>query len=325
MHDETTNVTGAVTGAAIAAIAGFVKNDDDTQQRLRNAQQDVRTANQMIQAFKSRGEVLRARLPVVQDFQSGLSAASTLSPAASVIPSTVQQIRPNLAANMESAVSTGQWPPLAGQYDDNGMVQAVGDMGVLAEVLTLQETRALIQGAAQGTAPTSAGLAQIWRAVNALVYQLIQQGLSWQQYQQIWANVFGLAAGVTLDAHQDPSKKPTAATVTSTSIVELTGPIAGYPFASRNTDAAMRWRIVGSAGGNSVNDVLAHVTFATPYRYQTPAGPMPFPPTVVTNRQHLIYALNITDSGFDLVADTSLAASFSADVFVATIPGIATV
>lgn len=325
MHDETTNIAGAVTGGAIAAVAAFIKNDDDTQQRLRMAQQDVRGITQAIQMLKSRGEMLRARLPVVQDFQSGLSAASAFLPTASVIPSTVQQNRPNLAANMESTVTAAQWPLVGGQYDDNGMVQQVGEMGILAEALTLQETRALIQAAAQGSTPSPAGLGQIWRAINALVYQLAQQGMTWQQYQQAWAALFGMASTVNQDPHQDPTRKPTAATVTSTSIVELTGPLPGYSFASKNTDAAMRWRIVASAGGNNVNDVLAHITFATPYRYQSPVGPMPFPPTVVTNRQHLIYALNISESGFDLVADTSIPANLTVDVYLATLPGIATV
>lgn len=325
MQDETTNVAGAVTGAAIAALAGFVKNDDDTQQRLRNAQQDVRTANQMIQALKSRGEMLRARLPIVQDFQAGLSAASTLLPAATVIPSTVQQIRPNVAANMEAAVTVTGWPPTAGQYDENGMVLAVGDMGVLAEVLTLQETRAAIQGTAQGTAPSPAGLGQIWRAVNALIYQLAQQGLSWQQYQQIWAALFGGGAGAA-DLHSDPSKAPTAAPIQSAAIVELTSTkVPGYPYANRNTDARSAWRITTPPSGNSSGDILARVSFGQEYRYLSGNIPISFVPTVVSAKPQDIYPRNVSHQGFDIVANIALAANSSFDVFLAVSAGIATV
>lgn len=326
MHDDTTNVTGAVTGAAIAALAGFVKNDDDTQQRLRTTQQDVRTTIQMLQAFKARGEVLRARLPVVQDFQAGLSAASTLAPTASVIPSTVQQIRPNLAANMEAVVSVAQWPPLPGQYDENGMVQTVGDMGVLAEVLTLQETRALIQAAAQGTAPSSAGLAQIWRAVNALIYQLTQQGLSWQQYQLIWATLFGSGAG-SAEQHSDPNKPPLGAIVQASKIDELTSSkVPAYPYANRNTDARNAWRVVASASGNGQGSILAHVTYGQEYRYLG-AGNIAtaLVPSVATNIPHLIHVENLTHQGFDLVATLALGASASLDVHVSVTAGIGTV
>jgi hypothetical protein len=321
MHDETSPIAGAVTGGAIAAVAAFIKNDDDTQQRLRSTQQDVRSAAQSIQAFKSRGEMLRARLPVVQDFQSGLAAASSALPTASVIPSTVQQVRPNLAASMESAVSAAQWPLVGGQYDEYGMVQQVGEMGILAESLTLQETRALIQAAAQGTAPSPAALGQIWRGINALVYQLAQQGLTWQQYQQIWAALFGMASGANLDPHQDPNRKPTAATVSAAAIVEFSGPAAQ----SRNTDAAMRWRIGAGTSGHGPGDVLARVTFGTPYRCQSAAGPAPFAPNVLTNRSRLIYATNISDAGFDLVADSAIGANTSVDLYVSTVPGLVAV
>lgn len=326
MHDETTNVAGAVTGGAIAAVAAFIKNDDDTQQKLRTTQQDVRSANQAIQAFRSRGEMLRARLPVVQDFQSGLSAASSILPTASVIPSTVQQVRPNMAANMESVVTVSQWPLLGGQYDENGMVQQVGEMGILAETMTLQETRAFIQAAAQGTAPSPAGLAQIWRGINALIYQLAQQGLTWQQYQQIWAQLFGSGAS-SAELHNDPSKAPTAAIVQASKIDELTSSkVAGYPYANRNTDTRNAWRVVASTSGNGQGDILAHITYGQEYRYLGSGNvATALVPSVATNIPHLVHVENLTHQGFDLVATLALGASAALDVHVSVTAGIGTV
>ena len=86
--------------------------------------------------------------------------------------------------------------------------------------------------------------------------------------------------------------------------------VVACPYANRNTDEAMRFRI--TVGGNAApaNMVLCSIQFGSEYRYRTPDGSLvPFQPVVLVNPgQAAFYADNITSRGFQLVSAAGLAA-----------------
>ena len=310
-ENNSNNVLAVVGGGAVAAVTAWLKNEDDTQSRLRENRTDLNGVTNWIRTFSGRGEVLRSRLPVVQDFQCGLSAATAQQATPSVVPTIAVSTRPNLAAGMEAQVSTIQFPPSAGQYDSQGMLLQIGELGVLGEALSFEEPRALIQGTVQPTAPTAAQKVQIFRMINTLIAQATQQSLTWAEYQAAWRQLFGgQVAPQALDAHADPARAPMAVSVgAGVSIQPLSSSVvAGAVYANQNTDSASRWRLtIPTGSGVPGQTVLAHVTFGTEYRYRSAGGTLvPFQPIVVTSRPFHCYADNVTSTGFDLLASQSL-------------------
>jgi hypothetical protein len=99
--------------------------------------------------------------------------------------------------------------------------------------------------------------------------------------------------------------------------------VAGHPYANRNTDEAMRFRIVAGNTGVSSGTVLCAIQFGAEYRYRAADGSLgPFQPVVVINAgTGAIYADGITSRGFQLVSASGLAANQTADVFIATVAG----
>jgi hypothetical protein len=108
-------------------------------------------------------------------------------------------------------------------------------------------------------------------------------------------------------------------------IYALNDPASGAVPASMNspqTDSANRWRIQCASSGHSVQDKLAHVTFRTEYILRTPSGPKSIQPIVITHRSQMVYADNVTSSGFDLVAGAPLGGAAVVDVYVSVNPGV---
>jgi len=328
--NSSNNVLAVVGGGAVAAVTAWLKNEDETQSRLRENRTDLNGVTSWIRTFSSRGEVLRSRLPVVQDFQSGLSAATAQQAAPSVVPTIAVSTRPNLAAGMEAQVSTLQFPPSTGQYDSQGMLLQIGELGVLGEALSFEEPRALIQGAVQPNAPTAAQKVQIFRMINTLIAQATQQSLTWAEYQAVWRQVFGgqVAPQQALDAHADPARAPTAVSIgPGVSIQPLSSStVSGAPYANRNTDTASRWRLTIQAGPEVPNQsTLAHISFGSEYRYRSAGGsPVPFQPIVVMSRPSHCYADNITSMGFDLIASQNLSPG-TFDVYILVTAGQETI
>ena len=109
-------------------------------------------------------------------FDAGLSVANQPNPVPSVTPSTAGVSRPDLAANMSTAVADLKWPPKPGQYDERGHIITVGELTALASALACEEVRAFIQGFVQSKQPTTAHKVQIYQTANALVSAL-QHGM----------------------------------------------------------------------------------------------------------------------------------------------------
>lgn len=266
------NLNGAMTGIAIAAAAHWARYDDDTQRRLRNVRLDAEEALDLIRDMQSRGEVVRSRLPTVMDAQVGISIASPQPTAASVVPSTTPLVRPDLTTQMETAVADMTWPPEPGQYDDRGLVKQAGELTSMFLSLTYEEVRAFVQGLSQSRPPSRDCKVQIYYAANALIAQLCGQKLTWQQYKDAWARVFGGATGIatTTDPHIDPARPPSVGALgagvgTVVPLTSLPGGIPGSPYANRNTDKAMRFRITTN-GAVGAGNAIVTVSFNSEFR-----------------------------------------------------------
>lgn len=331
-----TNLNGALTGLALAAATHWARYDEGTQRRLRDIRMDAEEALDLVRELQSHADSMRSRLPTVMDAQVGLSIASPQPAAAAVVPSTAPLSRPDLASQMEVAVADMKWPPEPGVYDDRGLVREAGELTSMFLALTYEEIRAFVQGLAQSRPPSREAKLQIFYAANALVAQLGEQRLSWAQHKERWARFFGNstqpngpAAPVAEPprAHQDPARPPQLVGPLGPAVASLAAlssqTVAGYPYANRNTDEAMRFRI--TVGGNAVaaNTVLGAIQFGSEYRYRAPDGSLvPFQPVVlVSPGRGGIFADSISPRGFQLVSMTGLAANQAVDVFIATVPG----
>lgn len=316
-NDE--NLNGAMTGIAIAAAAHWARYDDDTQRRLRNVRLDAEQALDLIRDMQSRGEIVRSRLPTVMDAQVGISIASPQPSAAAVIPSTTPLVRPDLTSQMETAVSEMTWPPEPGEYDDRGMVKQAGELTSMFLSLTYEEVRAFTQGLAQSRPPSRDCKVQIYYAANALVAQLCGQKLTWQQYKDAWARMFGSGiVTTTLDPHIDPSRPPGVGALGGgvLSVVPLTslpGGIPGYAYPNRNTDKGMRFRITTNGAVGAGNPIVT-VSFNSEFRDENG----PFQPVVLVNGDLPFYAVNITSLSFVLKSTQGLANAQIYDFFAAT-------
>jgi hypothetical protein len=314
------NLNGAMTGIAIAAAAHWARYDDDTQRRLRNVRLDAEEALDLIRDMQSRGEVVRSRLPTVMDAQVGISIASPQPTAASVVPSTTPLVRPDLSTQMETAVADMTWPPEPGQYDDRGLVKQAGELTPMFLSLTYEEVRAFVQGLSQSRPPSRDCKVQIYYAANALVAQLCGQKLTWQQYKDAWARLFGGATGIatTTDPHIDPARPPSVGALgagvgTVVPLTSLPGGIPGYPYANRNTDKAMRFRITTN-GAVGAGNAIVTVSFNSEFRDENG----PFQPVVLVNGDLPFYAVSVTSLSFVLKSTQGLANAQTYDFFAAT-------
>ena len=250
-------VNGALTGMLVAAAANWAKYDDETQRRLRNIRNDAEAALDEIRNLQSRGELIRLRIPVVQDFQVGLALASPALITPQLTPAVVPMIRPNLTSITPSAITDLQWPPVVGSYDPNGMTSQPGDMTVLSLALSYEEVRAFILGLTQSQPPQSETKTQIYNAASGLVQALAHMGthkaLSIAEYATIWLMLFqgtaigpGGAGAPAVDPHTSTALPPVATSLHATvAITPLGKPeIPAYPYEHQNTDRASKWRIV---------------------------------------------------------------------------------
>lgn len=327
MNNNDHTLTGALTGAAIAAAVGFARTDDETQRRLRHARTDATAALHQIRDFESRGEVLRLEMPVVQDCIAGLSIANQGTPVPSLTPSAVAQVRPDLAANMQVAVEDMQWPPKPGQYDERGLIIQVGELTALFTALTYEECRAFLQGLTQSKQPSDVQKVQTYFAANSLISVLYGLNLTWQQYADAWKRMFtGMTAGggSAADPHHLTSQPPTITSTDPgiTSVVPLGAPeLAGYPLAHANTDAANKWRITVASGGALAGVQLFSVAFGSSYFRMGASGqPVPYQP-VVLSQNGMLYAATVTPAGFTVKALFGLAGGSVLDVGFATVVG----
>ena len=102
----------------------------------------------------------------------------------------------------------------------------------------------------------------------------------------------------------------------------------GGPYATPNTDAAMRLRVIVSPAGNvPPQNNLANIRFGTEYRTRAADGSLiPFQPVVlVSSRPGMLYVDNVTSSGFTLFTQNAIGVNETVDAFIAVVPGMPTV
>ena len=302
--DKLETLEGVLSGAALAAAAGFAREGDETQRKIRIARDDSTRALREIEELNTRGDTVRSRMPPVMDFMAGLSIAHQPSPAPSVTPSVAGLTRPDFAANMAAAVVDLKWPPKPGQYDERGNIITVGELTALASALVCEEVRALLQGFVQSKQPTTEHKVQIYRAANALGAALQNLNLSWDQHVEAWKSLFagglrGTAEGASVaDPHRLTSSPPVAQVVDPgiTSVVPLGQPeLANYPYVHQNTDHASKWRV--TVGANVIAGTTAfQVSFGT---HPWLRDGKPYQPVVVCSSPQFTVAV-VTYNGFSV-------------------------
>lgn len=324
MSEKTSNaMSGALTGAVLAAAASWSRYDDDTQRRLNNARDDARDAANQIRDLQSRGEAIRSRLPVVQDFQVGVAVANATEPSSQVLPTVTPILRPNIFDSMEASISDLNFPPQPGQYDSRGMVLKVGEMTALGLALTFQETRAFLQGLLQDRPPSREGNVQIFYAANALIKVVKDLRLTATDYIGAWQRLFGAGSGsgggATAVSHTNVMTAPTVLSVDPgvASMKALGLPdIPAALYKHNNTDAANKWRI--TVGGANINagTVVSSIQFGQPYTKNGDA----YQPVVTVNDPRF-QVVNVTASGFQLMNLNQLIASQAYDIYIGVTGG----
>ncbi|MFO0575360.1 MAG: hypothetical protein U1A78_15315 [Polyangia bacterium] len=305
MSNNTLN--GAMTGMLVAAAANWARYDDDTQRRLRNIRNDAEAALDEIRILQSRGEMIRLRIPVVQDFQVGLALASPALLTPQITPSVIPLTRPNLTNVTPSAISDLQWPPVVGSYDPNGMTTQAGDMTVLSLALSFEEVRAFILGLTQPSPPMSNTKLQIFYAANGLVQALAQigitQSLTLAQYTAIWLALFkgavpGGGGSPTGDVHSTTASAPSVLSTDAAAAVTPLGrpEIQAYTYEHQNTDRSSKWRVTVTGTLASTN-TIATFKFGSAF---TRNG-HPYQPSVQVNDGRMRVA-SVQPDKFSLVA-----------------------
>ena len=322
--------TGLLTGLAIAAFAQAHRWDIDTSRRLREANQDARDATRSINDLRNRGEMIRSRLPVVQDFQVGLSIATPREVFPDVIPSAPPVVRPDLASSAEAAILESSWPPSKGDYDDTGRVTQAGELASLGLAMTFEEVRAGLLGLVQGKQPTYAQKRQIYRCLHALNEVLYGGpsssplssdglGLAYADYVAAWRRLFTGSAEQQQDPHRNTATPPIVLSKDAglVSVQPLGMPDINYPYEHQNTDAAFKLRM--QVGGAIVNSgtTLFTIQFGTPY---TRNG-KPYVPVVLATPTPPIQPMigNVTPTGFQVFNFNSAPAASVLDLAFAVV------
>jgi hypothetical protein len=204
---------GMLTGALVPVAAQWSRYDDETQRRLRNTKYDLRDLRDAFTDSQAWGGVVRSRLPIVMDWDTGLAIATAQQPVAQKIPTLPSLAqRPDLCQGAESFVSSMQWPPRPGMYDSRQNVTQVGELSTTSLACTYEEVRAAILGFVSCNGSTAAGRVQLYRAINALNDTAQAQNMSKAEYAARWAQLFGVPTS-TIDPHRDPSKSPTIGSI----------------------------------------------------------------------------------------------------------------
>ena len=293
--------TAAMAGLVAAGLASWDRIDNDTRRKLRENREDANDALDQIAAYKSSGEQVRGRLPIVMDAQIGLALANPSQVSPEILPTTTKLTRP---AFDEESVSDLNWPPKTGTYDSKNRVSEIGEMTRTFLALTFQEVRAFIEGLAQTKSPTQAGLLQINRAANQLVSVLSTLNLSTAQYAAAWQKVFGAPSTTVSDPHLGTPVigAPNGANnVSSVSFV---------PSAVKN-DRAMRIRITAGAGNISATTDIVTVTFASEWK---DSSGNPIIPSLVGSQG--LFASGISSTGFTLQSQQSILGAVDFSIIV---------
>ena len=321
-------IEAEVTGAAVAAAVGYARESDGAQRKLRTAQEDANRALRELAELKSRGDMVRSRLPVVMDWNAGLSIGHSPDPTPTVTPSTAGMVRPDLASTMSAAIADLKWPPRPGQFDEQGNIVAVGELAALASTMTYEELRAFLLGLVQDKQPTPTQKVQIYFAANGLTTALYGLNLTGDEYVQTWQRLFsgkGLSTVNERTAQRaEPEKEaglsaPTASVLTAgiTSVVPLGLPeLATSQYEHQNTDRASKWRVTVGAPV-AVGNAVCQVSFGTSPWLK---NGKPYQPVVLCSSALLVVSA-VTAKGFTVSAAKILGKGAVIDVGFAAYGG----
>ena len=145
-----------------------------------------------LRALATRGDLARLRIPIIQDFLSGILGGSPDVQQPAAVPHRAEVARPVIDA------SAPEWPPRVGTYDPAGRAVRVGELAKLGLAFTFEEVRAFILGLAQPAPLSSNGLVQVGRAASALVGELAALALSPADYRAAWRRLFGQPLPVSI-------------------------------------------------------------------------------------------------------------------------------
>lgn len=166
-----------------AALVYLSRQDDGVGSQLRQARRTLDGVVDTLASFAGRGELVRLRAALVQDFLIGILAARNPRPHG-VLPSQV-------ARRLELSPEEPQhWPPLEGQYDANGLSSRLGEMALLGLAITYEETRTFLVGLTQAQPPSPIGRQQIGRAAKSLISVVSSLSLDLSSYEKAWRRVF---------------------------------------------------------------------------------------------------------------------------------------
>ena len=326
--DELDNLLGSLTGAAVAGFAQWVRYDNRTQDKLANTTNLARDLRDTFLDQQSWGDAVRSRVPVVQDWQSGIAIASQTQSTPSAIPSVPSATpRPNLCQGAESAVSAFQYPPRPGVYDERWNVKQLGELSTTALAMTLEEVRATIHAFILCGGSTGAQRVQIYRAVNTMIETVAAQGMTRAQFADVWGKLFGGQAS-TIDPHRDPAKAPLITAVNVGASVASVQFINTGPSNESNpqTDNAHRLQVTADGAGNvPAGTTLCKIVFATAYQYRKADGTTAAlaPVVIPHSSRSSLYAVP-SKSGYDLINGQVIPAGESVSVLVVVEPGVAT-
>lgn len=324
---------GSLLGAASGALWWLSQDNQDRDERLRSVQLDNRSLSNRLNSLTGSADWVRLTSPAVRDASVGIAAATPTAAAAQTVPPIANAAtRPDLSGGAN--ITQMQWPPSVGQYDAAGRTAGPGELSLAAYALTYQESRAWTQGLAQSQAPTGEQVQQLFYAAQGLSGAAMGMRRSAGEWQAVWKSLLATratgmdgesGAAMQMDPHLDPAKSPSIVAVAAARVIALNDPAAGAPPPAMNnpqTDATNRWRIQCGAAGHGAGERLARVTFRTEYFVRTTGGAKSFQPVVVTNRPQIVYADNVTSTGFDLIAGSALGGGVMVDVAVAVSAGV---
>ena len=322
MLDE---MLGAMTGAIVPVAIQWSRYDDETQRRVRETKYDLRDLRDAFAESQGWGGMVRSRLPIVMDWDTGLAIATAQQPTAQQIPTlpSLQQ-RPNLCQGAESFISSMQWPPRPGVYDAKQNVKQVGELSTTALACTYEEVRAAILGFVSCNGSTAAGRVQLYRAINALNDTAQAQNMSKAEYAARWAQLFGVPTS-TIDPHRDPSKSPTIGNVQNvTGVTFIT--TGSTNEINPQTDNAHRLQVQnGGVVPVTPHSPICKISFATTYNYRRPDGTTAaMVPVIVPHGSRAQFYAVGTSTGYDLYNSTQIQPGETSTVLVIVEPGVVT-
>lgn len=326
MSRDGDKVLAAATGMGASALWWFSENERDRNDKLRQLKFDNRDLNDRLNELMSSGDWYRLTTSAVRDVISGLSTSNAVRTAATPIPSTVNQTRPDLSVGANIPLLS--WPPATAPYNGNGNPEAFGELAIAAQAFTFEEPRAWNQGLTLSRSPSTETKQQYFQSAQGLGQALNEVRLSTAQYKTVWTNLFNgnTGGGVSTSPHLNSLQPPGVGGLNAgvASVQPLTAPVvAGHPYQNPQTDAAQRWRVTTAAGGVAAGSVCFTVSFATEYKWIRPqdGAVLPYQPIVVVGGP-VFYIEQVSSTGFQVKNASALSGNTVYDLFVSVTGGL---